>query len=170
MSLVSEIGKLTLVVEEGAVLSIHPSINSILVSVQSSQIGVDGVDGEFGQGVSHGVGLHLADGLQAAGLLLDVHVVEGGVHQVNARDGIREEAHVRVSSGDALHSGQQEGKGGGGGEGDQGHDGCGQHEHVQLITVTQVDCGLPLLQGVGLGGGDEGQQGQGQGQLAGHRA
>ena len=45
---------------------------------------------------------------------------------------------MRVSSGDALHSGQQEGKGGGGGEGDQGHDGCGQHEHVQLIAVTQV--------------------------------
>ena len=45
---------------------------------------LDGVDGEFGQGVGHGVGLHLADGLQAAGLLLDVHVVEGGVHQVNA--------------------------------------------------------------------------------------
>ena len=45
---------------------------------------------------------------------------------------------MRVSSGDALHSGKQEGKGGGGGEGDQGHDGGRQHEHVQLVAVPHV--------------------------------
>ena len=33
-----------------------------------------------------GIGLHLTDGLQTAGLILNVHVVESGIHQVNARE------------------------------------------------------------------------------------
>ena len=33
-----------------------------------------------------GVALRLADGLHAAGLVLDIHVVEGHVEQVNAGD------------------------------------------------------------------------------------
>ena len=47
---------------------------------------LDGVDGELGQGMVDSIGLHLADGLQAAGLILNVHVVESGIHQVNARE------------------------------------------------------------------------------------
>ena len=45
---------------------------------------LDGVDGETGQGVGHSVGLQLADGLQSAGLILDVHVAEPGLHNVQA--------------------------------------------------------------------------------------
>ena len=45
---------------------------------------LDGVDGETGQGVGHGVGLQLADGLQSAGLILDVHVAEPGLDNVEA--------------------------------------------------------------------------------------
>ena len=46
---------------------------------------LDGVDGEPGHGVVDSVVLSLADGLHAAGLVLDVHVVEGHVHEVNAK-------------------------------------------------------------------------------------
>ena len=46
---------------------------------------LDGVDGEPGHGVVDSVVLSLADGLHAAGLVLNVHVVEGHVHEVNAK-------------------------------------------------------------------------------------
>ena len=45
---------------------------------------LDGVDGELGQGMVDSIGLHLADGLQAAGLILNVHVVESCVNKINA--------------------------------------------------------------------------------------
>ena len=45
---------------------------------------LDGIDGEAGQGVGHSVGLQLADGLQSAGLFLDVHVAEPGLNNVEA--------------------------------------------------------------------------------------
>ena len=50
-----------------------------------SMVLLDGVDGQPGHGVVDGVVLSLADGLHAAGLVLDVHVVEGHVHEVNAK-------------------------------------------------------------------------------------
>ena len=46
---------------------------------------LDSVDGEPGDGVVGGVGLHLAHGPQAAVVGVDVHVVEGGVNNVNAK-------------------------------------------------------------------------------------
>ena len=45
---------------------------------------LDGVDGEASQGVGHGVGLELADGLHPAGLILNLHVVEASLHNVKA--------------------------------------------------------------------------------------
>ena len=45
---------------------------------------LESVDGQPGHGVVGGVVLGLADGLHPAGLVLDVHVVEGHVDQVNA--------------------------------------------------------------------------------------
>ena len=45
---------------------------------------LESVDGQPAHGVVDGVVLGLADGLHAAGLVLDVHVVEGHVDQVNA--------------------------------------------------------------------------------------
>ena len=45
---------------------------------------LDGVDGKTGQGVRHGVGLQLTDGLQSAGLILNVHVAEPSLHNVQA--------------------------------------------------------------------------------------
>ena len=45
---------------------------------------LDCVDGEAGQGVGHGVGLQLANGLQSAGLVLDVHVAEPNINNVEA--------------------------------------------------------------------------------------
>ena len=47
---------------------------------------LEGVDGELGHGMVDGVALRLADGLHAAGLVLNVHVVEGHVHDVQARE------------------------------------------------------------------------------------
>jgi len=83
---VSKVGERTLVVDQGTILSIHSSINGILVSFQPTKTFIDGVDGELGQGMVDSIGLHLADGLQAAGLILNVHVVEGSVHKVDARE------------------------------------------------------------------------------------
>ena len=57
----------------------------------SSLILLDGVDGESGHGVTDGVVLRLADCLHAAGLVLNVHVVEGHVHEVNARKRVVED-------------------------------------------------------------------------------
>jgi len=73
-----------LVVEETAVFSVLSSHHGVLVLLQSSQAGVESVDGQPAHGVVDGVVLGLADGLHAAGLVLDVHVVEGHVDQVNA--------------------------------------------------------------------------------------
>ena len=44
---------------------------------------LDSVDSQPGDGVVGSIGLHLADGLQATDVALDVHVVESGVHDVN---------------------------------------------------------------------------------------
>ena len=89
-----------MVIEKSTILSFNTSINSILVSLQTLQTGaeniqsninkysdqiiLDGVDGESGQGVVDSVGLHLTHSLQPAHLLLDVHVVESSVNNVNA--------------------------------------------------------------------------------------
>ena len=53
-----------------------------------STVLLDGVDGEPGHGVVDSVVLSLADGLHAAGLVLDIHVVEGHVQEVNAGERI----------------------------------------------------------------------------------
>ncbi len=50
---------------------------------------LDGVDGETCQGVRHGVCLELADGLQSAGLVLNLHVVECGIHDIEAETEIQ---------------------------------------------------------------------------------
>ena len=108
----SNVGRLTaLIVKEGTVRLSHPSLDSGLVSLQSSEARavtdevivmtdqvsecqdddddyedhlLDGVDGEASQGVGHGVGLELADGLHPAELVLNIHVVEANVHDVKA--------------------------------------------------------------------------------------
>ena len=109
----SNVGDTALIVEEGTVCLSHPSLDSGLVSLQSSEARavtdevivmtdqvsecqdddddddyedhlLDGVDGEASQGVGHGVGLELADGLHPAGLILNIHVVEADVHDVKA--------------------------------------------------------------------------------------
>ena len=49
-----------------------------------AQLLLDGIDGELGKRVVGGIELHLADGLQTAGLILNLHVVEGRVNNVNA--------------------------------------------------------------------------------------
>jgi len=58
----------------------------VLVFLEAFKAGVEGVDGELGHGMVDGVALRLADGLHAAGLVLNVHVVEGHVHDVQARE------------------------------------------------------------------------------------
>merc|ERR1711936_1360176 len=72
------------IVEEGTVRLSHPSLDSSLVFLQSSEARVDGVDGEASQGVGHGVSLELADGLHPALLVINVHVVEASLHNVEA--------------------------------------------------------------------------------------
>jgi len=84
-SVLSKVGGFaTLIVEEGTVSLSHPSLDSSLVFLQSSEARVDGVDGEASQGVGHGVGLELADGLHPALLVLNLHVVEASLHNVEA--------------------------------------------------------------------------------------
>jgi len=83
---VSKVGERTLVIDQGTILSIHSSINGILVSFQPTKTFIDGIDGKLGQWMVDSIGLNLTDGLQTAGLILNVHVVESGIHQVNARE------------------------------------------------------------------------------------
>jgi len=73
-----------LIVEKAAVFSVLSGHHGLLILLQASQAGVESVDGQPAHGVGDGVVLGLADGLHPAGLVLDVHVVEGHVEQVNA--------------------------------------------------------------------------------------
>lgn len=73
-----------MVVEKAAVFSVLSSNHGMLILLQTSQAGVESVDGQPAHGVVDGVVLGLTDGLHPAGLVLDVHVVEGHVQQVNA--------------------------------------------------------------------------------------
>jgi len=73
-----------LIVEKAAVFSVLSGRDGVLVLLKASQAGVQSVDGEPGHGVVDGVVLGLADCLHAAGLVLDIHVVEGHVEQVDA--------------------------------------------------------------------------------------
>ena len=48
------------------------------------QFSLDGVDGQPGKRMVGGIELHLTHGLQATGLVLNLHVVEGRVNKINA--------------------------------------------------------------------------------------
>jgi len=80
----SEIREWTLIVEKVAIFSVLSSNDSMLIFLEAFKAGVDSVDGKLGHWVLHGVALSLADGLHTAGLVLNIHVVEGHVHDVNA--------------------------------------------------------------------------------------
>jgi len=168
-----------LIVEEAAVFSVLSSRDGVLVLLKASQAGVESVDGEPGHGVVDGVVLGLADGLHAAGLVLDVHVVEGHVQQVDAivhlanrgvNTGEVREAPVKQSAlaGSLPSSGREDDQEGGPNDikEDEGEDntedsgeiyprhgpGCGLTE-----GKTTADSRLSLLGGVSIS-----QTGQGQ--------
>jgi len=71
-------------VAERAVLSLQAGLHRLCVPVQSPQVRVDRVDGQAAERVVGSKILRLADRLQAALGVLDVHVVESCVHNVNA--------------------------------------------------------------------------------------
>jgi len=80
-----EPGLVALVVDERAVLSVARRVDRRAVPLQTRQPGVDGVDGEPYEGVNvQGPSLGLAYRLVLAGLLLDLHVVHGPLHNVQA--------------------------------------------------------------------------------------
>ena len=67
--------------ERAAFLSHFPC--DVNIKIEQDDL-LESVDGQPGYGVVGGVVLGLADGLHPAGLVLDVHVVEGHVEEVNA--------------------------------------------------------------------------------------
>lgn len=91
-----------MVVEKAAVFSVLSSNHGVLILLKSSQAGVESVDGQPGHGVVGGVVLGLADGLHPAGLVLDVHVVEGHVEEVNAIEETSHSGEERVLEAPAL--------------------------------------------------------------------